>query len=105
MLEFYSKALSYHCRNMKKNIGRCRLSERNIRLWKKRSKIVFMRDNFTCHYCGQVGGKLEADHIIPFIKGGSDEIHNLVCSCRSCNRKKKDKSYKEFKNGIPKNTR
>lgn len=27
---------------------------------------VFERDNFTCQFCGQVGGKLHADHIMPF---------------------------------------
>ena len=27
---------------------------------------VFERDEFTCVWCGQVGGKLCADHIIPF---------------------------------------
>ncbi len=27
---------------------------------------VFERDNYTCIWCGKVGGKLEADHIKPF---------------------------------------
>lgn len=33
------------------------------KLWRR---SVFERDNFTCIWCGQVGGKLNADHIKPF---------------------------------------
>lgn len=33
------------------------------RLWRK---AVFERDNYTCIFCGQCGGDLEADHIKPF---------------------------------------
>lgn len=28
------------------------------------------------------------DHILPLSKGGSDNLHNLVLSCRSCNSKR-----------------
>lgn len=33
------------------------------RLWRE---AVFERDNWTCRWCGQRGGKLVADHIKPF---------------------------------------
>lgn len=33
------------------------------RLWRE---SVFTRDKWTCVWCGQVGGKLNADHIKPF---------------------------------------
>lgn len=79
----------------KKN-KRGRLYERNLRLWKKITRIVFERDNFTCQYCKQKGGILEIDHVVPFSKGGSDDINNLVTSCRKCNRQKRDKSLDEF---------
>lgn len=29
-------------------------------------ECVFERDNFTCQFCGVVGGDLNADHIVPF---------------------------------------
>lgn len=51
---------------------------------------VFKRDKFTCQYCGESAPNviLEVDHIVPVSKGGTDEIMNLVTSCRECNRGK-----------------
>jgi hypothetical protein len=55
---------------------------------------VLERDNFTCVYCGRNpsddGVKLEVDHIFPKSRGGTDELANLVTSCRECNQGKKD---------------
>ncbi len=34
-----------------------------MKLWRK---AVFERDKFTCIWCGQIGGELNADHIKPF---------------------------------------
>lgn len=54
---------------------------------------VFARDGFTCQYCGQRPPDvvLEADHIHPVSKGGSDDIINLITSCFDCNRGKRAK--------------
>lgn len=51
---------------------------------------VFKRDGFTCQYCGRKTPDvvLEADHIIPVVQGGGDEIENLVTACWDCNRGK-----------------
>ena len=48
---------------------------------------VFKRDNFTCQYCGKSAPEivLEIDHIKPVKEGGSNDIMNLVTSCRECN--------------------
>jgi hypothetical protein len=48
---------------------------------------IFRRDNFTCRYCGRrpTEVKLQVDHIIPWSKGGSNEISNLCTSCSECN--------------------
>lgn len=75
-----------------------RLETRNIEYWNELRKQVFKRDLFTCTYCGKIGGILECDHIVPFSKGGSNELDNLTTSCRKCNRQKKDKSVQEFLN-------
>lgn len=76
-----------------------RLYNIDINLWSDIRKEIFERDNYTCNYCNQVGGILEVDHIIPVSKGGNNEFNNLTTSCRSCNRKKRDKLVDEFING------
>ena len=37
--------------------------ERSSKAYTEWRKAVFVRDNFTCQICGQVGGKLNAHHI------------------------------------------
>lgn len=58
---------------------------------------VFKRDKFTCQYCGQSAPNvvLEIDHIKPVSKGGTNDIMNLVTSCKDCNRGKTNKSLKD----------
>jgi len=73
-----------------------RLYSTNVKAWYEIIRKVFNRDKHTCQYCSQVGGKLEVDHVIPFSKGGTNDLNNLVTSCRRCNRQKKDKSVDEF---------
>lgn len=85
------KSIPFYKRNK-----RGRIQDKNYKLWKEIVKQVFLRDNYTCQYCGKRGGKLEADHIIPFSKGGSDDMENLTTACRTCNRQKRDKSVEEF---------
>lgn len=54
---------------------------------------VFKRDSFTCQYCGRKAPDvlLEADHIEPVAKGGSNHILNLTTACKDCNAGKSDK--------------
>jgi hypothetical protein len=59
----------------------------------KRTRFeVFKRDAFTCQYCGRTPPQvvLEADHIVPVIDGGPDDIDNLATACFDCNRGKSD---------------
>lgn len=73
-----------------------RMHQHDVKRWYRIMKEVFRRDNYTCQYCGAKGGKLEVDHIIPFSRGGSDDLSNLTTSCRRCNRQKRDKTREEF---------
>lgn len=52
-------------------------------------RAVFVRDDFTCQYCG---GKADnIDHVIPRARGGKNSWDNVVAACLRCNRKKADK--------------
>lgn len=73
-----------------------RMYNYDVKLWKRISKQVFERDNYTCQYCNKAGGLLEVDHIIPISKGGNNHLSNLTTACRRCNRQKKDKTVEEF---------
>lgn len=46
-----------------------------------------MENGARCVYCGSTE-ILSVDHLFPRIKGGSDSVENLVCSCKSCNSSK-----------------
>ena len=62
---------------------------------------VFERDGWKCHLCGVKTMKSkrgtdhpkapELDHILPISKGGAHTYANTACSCRACNRTKRDK--------------
>jgi 5-methylcytosine-specific restriction endonuclease McrA len=41
-----------------------------------------------CLACGDTEAALEADHVVPLTRGGSDAIGNIQPLCRACNRKK-----------------
>lgn len=48
---------------------------------------IFMRDGFTCQYCGAKAPatELHVDHRFPRSKGGKDTDDNLVTACIACN--------------------
>lgn len=48
---------------------------------------VFLRDRFTCQYCGD-NHNLTFDHVIPRRLGGKTSWENIVGACALCNMKK-----------------
>jgi 5-methylcytosine-specific restriction endonuclease McrA len=58
---------------------------------------IFLRDNFTCQYCGVRGRDLTLDHVIPRYRGGKHTWDNLVSACRTCNHRKGGKTVDEAK--------
>ena len=52
---------------------------------------LFLRDSFTCQYCGKKEGELTFDHVVPRSKGGKTKWENVVASCPSCNIRKSNK--------------
>jgi len=55
---------------------------------------VFLRDRFSCQYCG-AREDLTFDHVIPRSKGGQTTWENVVAACAPCNLKKGDKMPRE----------
>lgn len=64
--------------------------------WAEIRNKVYARDDYTCAYCGERGGRLECDHVIPVSRGGSNELTNLVTACFSCNRSKHNRTPEEW---------
>ena len=49
---------------------------------------LFLRDEFTCQYCGYKGKDLTFDHVVPKSRGGKTRWDNVVAACQSCNLRK-----------------
>jgi 5-methylcytosine-specific restriction endonuclease McrA len=51
---------------------------------------IFLRDNYTCQYCGRKPPKddLTIDHVVPRSLGGRSEWENVVLACTDCNTRK-----------------
>lgn len=68
---------------------------------------VWEKTGGVCWYCGapvllrasidQLDETMHRDHLVAASAGGSDELHNLVPSCRRCNMKKSHGSLDEFR--------
>ena len=55
-------------------------------------QVIFRRDKGICQICGKEceWNDWEADHIVPWSKGGKTEIENGQVLCSTCNQKKSD---------------
>ena len=64
----------------------------------KLKQRVFVRDNFTCIYCGMQYDPafLSYDHVIPRADGGTHAENNIVTASTKCNKLKSDFSVAEF---------
>jgi 5-methylcytosine-specific restriction endonuclease McrA len=58
---------------------------------------IFMRDDYTCQYCGSKARELTLDHVVPKHRGGKHSWDNLVSACRSCNHRKGGKGLDEVR--------
>ena len=67
------------------------------RVWQLIRQVVFVRDGWTCVYCGTRSGRLTCDHMIPVSRGGSSTLDNLVTACLACNLAKATKTPEEWR--------
>ena len=51
-------------------------------------KEIFLRDRYTCQYCGLKTHELTIDHMIPRRQEGHHTWENVVSACIPCNRRK-----------------
>ena len=59
---------------------------------------VFLRDGFTCQYCGATDRDLLTfDHVTPRSKGGRTTWENIVAACSPCNLRKGGRMPREAK--------
>jgi 5-methylcytosine-specific restriction endonuclease McrA len=60
---------------------------------------IYIRDNYTCQYCGDHlhESKVTIDHVMPQSRGGKNTWENTVCSCYACNNAKADRTPEEAK--------
>lgn len=55
---------------------------------------VFVRDQYTCQYCGK-NGRVQIEHIVPKSRGGKLSFDNCVAACQKCNSKKAQRTPEE----------
>lgn len=56
---------------------------------------IFVRDEYTCQYCGKKHCRLTLDHIYPKSRGGGYSWENIVAACPECNQKKANRTPEE----------
>jgi 5-methylcytosine-specific restriction endonuclease McrA len=88
----HTPTLSIHCPSVIRLAYLIRRPHVRARLSRKE---IFIRDSYTCQYCGVKTRDLTLDHVIPRSKAGPHTWENLVSACRSCNHRKGGKSLAE----------
>ena len=66
--------------------------------WKRVRKLALERDKHLCQYCAEknpprLTPATQVDHRKPKAKGGTDDLDNLVATCRECH---DDKSARDL---------
>lgn len=56
---------------------------------------IFLRDHYTCQYCGKVSHDLTLDHVHPKSRNGKHTWDNLVSACKECNHRKGGRTPEE----------
>ena len=65
-------------------------------------KEVFLRDRFTCQYCGKKAQDLTLDHVVPRRQNGAHTWENVVAACNRCNLRKAGRTPVEARMALQK---
>lgn len=68
-------------------------------------KEVFLRDRYTCQYCGKKNQDLTLDHVVPRRQHGPHAWDNVVAACSRCNLRKAGRTPIEAKMRLQKEPR
>jgi 5-methylcytosine-specific restriction endonuclease McrA len=81
-----------------------RLPQRSVKFNRRN---IFMRDDYSCQYCGARPGKenLTIDHVRPRSRGGRSTWENVVLACIKCNSQKGDRMPDEINMPLARNPR
>lgn len=79
-------------------------TNRGVVIRKSTRLAIYLRDRFTCCYCGTdlhsaKPFQITLDHLVPQSKGGSNDPANMITSCRKCNCSRQDRPWTEFATG------
>ena len=58
-------------------------------------KEIFLRDQYTCQYCGKKNHELTLDHVVPRRQKGAHTWENVVAACSRCNLRKAGRTPEE----------
>lgn len=99
-------SLAYARRNPEKLAAQCnkrRAMKLGAAVGDRSAYVAFVKrvkspHPMSCYWCNKPvpQRRRHIDHIIPLARGGADDVHNLCCSCATCNRKKNAKLPHEF---------
>jgi len=69
-------------------VSSIRLQLANTQEYKEWRKSVFERDDYTCRWCMERGGKIEADHVVPYMMDAEMilDVGNGQTLCEYCHR-------------------
>jgi hypothetical protein len=70
---------------------------RRLSRWDRLRSFIFSRDGHACQYCGSMERPLHCDHVVPVVRGGSDDPSNLTTACKPCNLSKGPRFLSEWK--------
>lgn len=88
----HTPTISIHCPSVIRLAHLIRRPQPRARLSRRE---IFIRDNYTCQYCGVRTRDLTLDHVVPRSKGGPHTWENLVSACKHCNHRKGGKTLAE----------